>query len=65
MKRPFNFAELGKLVTGDANEVRDGEVLVIMSTENPGKIKDIQMRVNGNLVSIIEEKPAPPEPDEN
>lgn len=49
MKRVINF----RVVEGNPDEIRDNEILVIRDYHNPGKIKDIQKRVNGYLQSIL------------
>ena len=55
MKRVLNLGSLSRIVEGDPNEVTVNEILVIKD-EATGKIKDIQKRVDGKLVSLITEK---------
>lgn len=56
MKRVLNLGSPSRIVEGDPNEITDDEILVIKDKIIEGKIIDIQKRVDGKLVSLINEK---------
>lgn len=60
MRKVYNW----RVVEGDPNEVKEGEILIVRDKDNPNRLDSIQQRIGGQLVDIVNHPECPECPEE-